>query len=344
MIVSTVAIGCFSILFSMGVLFNNKYVSMEDALTTKQVYIDFDKDVLWEDNYDAFYDMCKVFESSMHQVSILNLGELDIAYSSMADMEDGSFVLGPDFDRFVIDQISSGRNLMQEDFTEGKKVALVTPDLVADSITYGGEEYEVVGIRSMDYFNSIIMLPITAWGNNPVSVMTIELEKLPTYAQYKKIKKLLDENFAGKYHIGDYYDKDVDLKALYRTISLVAVGIIAAVLITIFFLMGYIYDNRRYQTVVFRLMGCKRRRAVGYFVWEALFLVLPSEILGTALFVLARRLVFDKYYLYMDGLFNFKIYMLVAVVLTAAVLLEIFVMSEAIMHRQIKAEITEVER
>ena len=209
MLFVAVVVGSYALLLSMGVLYNNQYVSLEDSLTTKKIYISFPKQILWEENSDVFLDACKIFEDSLYEITVMGL-EQDAyggekIFSSLAYFCDDEFAEGPSIKKIISYQIDSGRNLDSSDFSYARNVALVTSDIQASSVSFGEKTYEVVGVRNTENLGmNMITLPLTAWGNNPIVNVNIDLERLPTYKQYKSLKRILDKEFADNCDSGCY--------------------------------------------------------------------------------------------------------------------------------------------
>lgn len=346
MLFVTIAVGGFALLFSVGVLYNNQYVSMEDALTNKKINIGFSEHVLWEENSDAFAAVCEIFEDYLGEFTVMGLeydtnGEEKI-FSSLAYFCDGTFVDGPSIKRIISYQIDSGRNLDYNDFVYAKNVALVTSDIDASYVSFGEKEYEVVGVRNTEGLGmNMITLPLTAWGNNPIVNVNIDLNRLPTYMQYKSLKKILDKEFADNYTLGDYYGKDVELKAMYRTIGLVAMMIIVIVIITLFYIIGYLYEGRSIYIAIYRLLGCNQLGAIVILVAETFTLASIAGLAGISVFEGIRKIWLNKYYVYMDELFNFKFYFAGFFCFMFVILLEIICMSVVFVHKTIKSELLE---
>ncbi|MGN0435369.1 MAG: ABC transporter permease [Wujia sp.] len=355
MIIITIVTGSFAVCFSMGVLNNNKYVSMEDAITTNQLNFRFPSEISYAEHSEVFREICEIFEDGLTELT-LSYTVIDddpdkfsfTTYCTFADMEDGNYVTCWSLDYIIAYQVGIGRNLSDIDYSEGRKLAVVNDNVgeVGDYVSFGDEQYEIIGIRNVGYDSEmpIYVIPITAWGDNPVSDVSISLERIPLRNEYNKLDSLLKKNFGENYEFGIYYGENIDTKALYRTIGCAVLGIMAVVLITLLFLFGYIYERRRRSMAIFRLTGCKHKRAVRLLLTEALIITMPSCVAGVALFALLKEVFFDRYYVYMKAFFNIWVYVGIVSFITVMILLEILFLSLKLLSRPVKTEIVEVRR
>lgn len=345
MIAVTIMTGCFAVCFSIGVLDNNKNKALEDAINTNKMFVVFKGGVNYQENFKVFDELLNIFGDDVVELEMF-YEENDVESGDgymMCTYSDKDYKPGNTLKKLSY-QLIEGRTLSSEDYDNARRVALVR-EYQEKSISLGENVYDVVGIGdSREYSLGIptITVPITSWGNNPVSNYTINLNRIPTVDEYDKFKNLLEENFPGKYKIPEYCGVDSDIMALYRTVGVAVTGIMSIIMITILFLMGYIYENRRYRMAVYRLNGCSCKRAVGYLMGEAAIITIPSSALGVVVFMLLRILYFDRYYHYMRFLFDAKLCMLIVLLVSALILIEIAVMSLRLASRSLKREMVEV--
>lgn len=349
LIILAQTIGTFAICFSVGVLMNNHYLSTEDENTTKTLSVNFDKSLETGESYDYEYlkrKMVDIFSGDIEEIwYTYTYYKDDTIYSYVAagKLEGTNYVYPETVNKLNI-QVYEGRNLTEDDYTNKKKVALVSGIYDKKNIMIEDTEYDVVGKRQIDNEMPVVWIPITVW-DTPVYFMYIHLYRIPTLNEYNRFCGLLND-IAGEnnYTISQYYAGNSDTKALYTSmlIAILAIGI--SVVGTILVIYGYVYETRKNSLVIMKLCGCSNKQAILSYIIENFILTIGSCALGLIAFVLTRLLWLDKYYLYIKVLFDAKTYIICGFGLVPVLMIENFLLAWTKSRVSIKEQLLSARR
>lgn len=229
-----------------------------------------------------------------------------IAIESETDYSEGKYIISETYQEFVEKLISEGRYFTDEEISKGKNVAIIGNEIESNDgiVNISGEDYNVVGkFYNERLENDWIFVPYTSFPEDiGLRHITIYLEKPLLESEYNAIY-----DAAVKY-VGDVFEipefdgvNNSSDKRVYRDIIFVAILFIILSVINYCIMYEYILQMRKDKLAIYRICGCRRKKA---------FFIYMSEILGESLILLVigvavfKTLVLPK----LSGIFEYIIY------------------------------------
>lgn len=341
LILLTQVAGTFAVCFTVGVLYNNQYIILEDENSTMELGIYFSADnkkCIYENVQKTMEKIYGVFGDALEQVQFeyFQYEEEVLTFASVANWDGTAYHANDFFEEYAY-QIYEGRTLTEEDFEKQNPVAVVSGSYKADTVQAYGKEFELVGRRMKDdTLLPMIWIPVTCWEGIPVHYVALKFTRIPAAAEYKRVCEILEKDFSGEYEISDYYAGSADYQALYRTLSIAVGGIMLAVLGTLLMLYGYVYETRRFDLTVMKLCGCRHMQAAIIYTVENVLIAVPACTAGLLFFSATRTLGLDKAYPYIKDVFNAGMYLLCIGIVLFVVFLEAVILSALMTYGSVK--------
>ena len=349
LIVFSQIVGVFLTCFSVGVIMDSTYSSMEDINAAKTISLSFKSNkplpgyVEVSDALNRIYDRCgDSFKNIYIMNTIFNDSKL-VTVMSMAERKNGEYVLSED-ETYNDMKIYEGRNITNDDIKEKRRVCVVSGGYKQDKVVISGIEFEIVGRKNRDESAvSIpsISIPITAFEGLSIASFNLQFDRVLSLSEYNYITDVMTEAFPDSYIINDYNGGNADTEAVFRSVVIAVTGIIVVMVITLAMLHGYVFDKRKRQIAIMKLCGGTAKKTVGGFILEGIILSVPSCFLGTGLFFAMRFAFLDKYYKYMPVLFGIEdVFACTGLIIVAAVL-EMAVFGIVRARRSLKEQLRE---
>jgi hypothetical protein len=314
-----------AICFVVGLLLNNEYLSLESDRTTLVLEVSLD------DPSDGMTvsEMEPMLEELLE---ILNRKYTGVEYSSMEYTEedgqmsinivcdwfnyrDGVYSKGDQYRDRIERQIVEGRGFQDADYETASETALIFGNFseqegIGGTVSLYGRTYQVIGVRETKVSESmqgqrVVSIPVTAWGDIPVTEFTIYLRCMMSNQNKKDVEAVLEKWYgdAGRY-VNDYAAENKDLKAAYRTTFLISAVMLFAAFGVLYMLYGYLFTHRRRKIAIYALCGCSRWRCIGDYTLENMLFGAVTTTVGLLIFCALEKLWLGAVYPYMDDIFT----------------------------------------
>lgn len=133
--------------------------------------------------------------------------------------------------------------------------------------------------------------------NVPIRTIVFELNRSLFSSEYESFCQEMDRGGIA-YEVLYKGESTADIKAMKRTIIMVCGLFVVCLLYILWILYGHILRMRTYEMSVFRLLGCKRRKAILLTVSEVIMVFSIPGLMGFAVFeVMQQKLATEYQYL-----------------------------------------------
>ena len=315
LIVITQILMSFSVYFCTGVIYDNSYSLGEDDIHQRSITIEFWGDSGGYDRPELWHTLLKnIFGDNISSETLSSMISTEDEYGDYSFLSVACMLnpLTGEPDMFINEELAyqlvSGRALTRADYEGDAPAAVVTNNISADTLSFSGITFDIVGRRDIGGELQIILSTPQVMKKLKVNMIRLSFNHLISLKQYNQIIEYLNSFYYDEYSITEYYGGDSDAASLLITIAL-SVGIIMLVcIITLYELYGYLYAKSEKRTVICGIVGASRMKMVSLSVIEAALISTPSLLIGVALFLLVKNSILNDIYYYMDFLFEPYVY------------------------------------
>ena len=241
-------------------------------------------------------------------------GELEV--TAIMSYIDGAYCM-PKTD-FPIDRLAKGRYPTEIELNEGAMVAYgyannfkeLQPYFVGDKYSFGGNEYEIVGV--LDKVGGIyrVSIPINSCTDEmKVRRMYLNFVKFPTISDYELFENTMEEYFGTNAVISDFEVVELDDIVRYYTVILLAVIIGGIAAFDTIMVYSYLLEKRKRQMAIFSIEGASRVQRVIICAIEVLIITVITTLSGIGLFELIVKDLLVKAYRTSLEMYTLKSYL-----------------------------------
>lgn len=327
------------ILFSYGVVFDNKYQTQSEEESDKYFSMiipikyyrpSVDMSVIKR----AFPELLGDYQDIIKDVFVESYGLLDSPMTS-EEREEYEFSQGTQFyvDIFSHSKIEDNRyeytplleNLnnyiranhagelfSEEDMNQGNKVCLPHYTLYKarrDDMSICGEKYTVPGYADDNcgawFWPNTIYIPLESTPDKAqLKKIYIPFKRMIVKSEYEDIKERICSLLGDtRYELKDYVSIDIDTKATRKTIILISIMLTALSCVSIVLIFRYRLENKKPQMAICFICGYTRLRVLVMMLKEIVVCILISGVVGYALFKYVCMSLIKKYFVWFDVIF-----------------------------------------
>ncbi len=314
------AVCMLTIFFTIGLLVNNEYLTLETDSSTLRLYVQLDnnEDALTvEEMWPMLDELVDVLKNKYTEVCFsyyIPKNDNTIWIYDYFTYENGEIKRGDIYNE-VDKQISVGRTLTNDDYLSANNVAIIAvgfnnENYGTETMELFGTEYDIIGERhssdiDTDDYWTILLIPVTAWKNIPVRQFTIYLRCLMTEKNKEQVEAILTKYYGdAEMLVEDFSTENADLTAVYKSVFIISIIMLIADLGVMSMLYGYIFTHKRKKIAISALCGCSRTRNICEYVLGNFTLNLFSNTLGLAVFLILKDVWLIKWYPYMNDIFT----------------------------------------
>ncbi len=317
------AVCMLTIFFTIGLLVNNEYLTLETDSSTLRLYVQLndEKDALTtEEMWPMLDELVDVLKNKYTEICFAYRIYNSETYHSMHIFDyftykDGKISRGETYNDTFDGEITVGRTIKEDDYTNENHVAIIgtgykNVDYGMESIDLFGTLYEIVGERHTweiddSDVTTTLIIPVTSWGDIPVTTFAIYLRCLMTEKNKEQVESILAKYYwDAEMIIEDFSAENADLTAVYRSVFIISIIMLIADLGVMSMLYGYIFTHKRKKIAISALCGCSRTRNICEYVLGNFVLNLFSNMLGLVVFLILKDAWLIKWYPYMNDIFT----------------------------------------
>lgn len=293
-----------------------------DGISTKIVYddenviIDFDESGGIAASGIFFAELNYYYNAEKGYISIPSfLERLYNPYSPNCILIDGSGLTNEDFldgnPKAVI-----GTTIFNDLYVKGRKKTPIGYNAQYEGefntvkepkVSINGNTFNIIGVSDQNN----IVFPISALSDDTVintffpDLLYIVYDVPVTHEQYTRVQNLINEKYPDVLTVREIEFKQKD-KDYFRIMLLVSALISLIAFINIAIMFRYILMKRKKQIAIFKICGCTDLRLLSNFISEIMTLIIPSSLLGIALYFTSIKPGLLKYYIYLNESYSFR--------------------------------------
>lgn len=233
-------------------------------------------------------------------------------------MADGAYQVCQVFQENILRNGMADTYFSDEDEAEGQPVALIGSSLAlreggwttGANIYLNGKAYRIIGRQS--WLDEGVLVPFASLDDEVLLAADtgIQLHFMTplTSGEYEQIQGIFTVNLGNRIRVPQVEVIDENAFRLYRTIVLAVAAVTLLAGINFVILYQYILIRRRKMMAVFRLCGLTKGKRILLYLEECMTLCLLSAGAGILLFGVAAEPVMERIFLYLDGVYNVRVY------------------------------------